>query len=41
MENKESVLYIFSGLPASGKSTLAKNLSKILKAVFIRIDTIE
>ena len=41
MENKESVLYIFSGLPASGKSTLAKILSKILKAVYIRIDTIE
>jgi len=41
MENKEPILYIFSGLPASGKSTLAINLSKILKIVYIRIDTIE
>jgi len=41
MNNKEPVLYIFSGLPASGKSTLARNMSKILKIVYIRIDTIE
>ena len=37
----DNILYIFSGLPGSGKTTLAKNLSKILKAVYIRIDTIE
>jgi predicted kinase len=41
MKNSEPILYIFSGLPGTGKSTLAKNLSKILKAVYIRIDTIE
>jgi predicted kinase len=34
-------LYIFSGLPGVGKSTIAKELSRKLKAVFIRIDTIE
>ena len=39
--NTEPILYIFSGLPGSGKSTLAKNISKIIKSVYIRIDTIE
>ena len=34
-------LFIFSGLPASGKSTLAKFLAKEYHAVFLRIDTIE
>ena len=34
-------LYIFSGLPASGKSTLAQLLSKHLRAMYVRIDTIE
>lgn len=34
-------LYILSGLPASGKSTLAKLLAQKLKAVYIRVDTIE
>jgi len=37
----DNILYIFSGLPGSGKTTLAKNISKKLKAVYIRIDTIE
>jgi predicted kinase len=41
MENKEPILYIFSGLPGTGKSTLAKNIVKLLEAVYIRIDTIE
>ena len=35
------VLFIFSGLPASGKSTLAKLLAKKYNAVYLRIDTIE
>jgi len=35
------ILYIFSGLPASGKSSLAAGLSKKLGASFIRVDTIE
>ncbi|WP_178006195.1 AAA family ATPase [Marinospirillum perlucidum] len=34
-------LYIFSGLPASGKSTLAQLLSQKTGAVYIRIDTLE
>ncbi len=38
---KQSTLYIFSGLPATGKSTLAKELAKKLRAVLIRIDTVE
>lgn len=34
-------LYIFSGLPASGKSTLAKLLTKKTGAMYVRIDTVE
>ncbi len=34
-------LYIFSGLPASGKSTLAKLLSHRTGAMYARIDTVE
>lgn len=34
-------LYIFSGLPGSGKTTLSKGLSQSLSAVHLRIDTIE
>ena len=34
-------LYIFSGLPASGKSTLALELARRVQAVYLRIDTIE
>lgn len=34
-------LYIFSGLPASGKSTLAQELAKRILATYVRIDTIE
>jgi predicted kinase len=41
MSKLDSVLYIFSGLPGSGKTALAKNISKIIGAVYIRIDTIE
>jgi predicted kinase len=41
MEYLKPILYSFSGLPGTGKSTLAKNVAKILKAVYIRIDTIE
>ena len=36
-----ATLYIFSGLPASGKTTLSKLLAKDIKACYIRIDTIE
>jgi predicted kinase len=34
-------LYIFSGLPASGKSTLAKELAKKIQGTYLRIDTME
>lgn len=35
------VLYIFSGLPASGKSTLAKLLARKIGAMYLRVDTVE
>ena len=34
-------LYIFAGLPGSGKSTIAQELAKVTKAVYLRIDTVE
>ena len=37
----EPSLFVFSGLPGVGKSTLAKMLSCHLGAVYIRIDTVE
>lgn len=41
MNKNTGVLYIFSGLPASGKTTLARKLAKHLSAMHLRIDTIE
>jgi predicted kinase len=35
------ILYIFSGLPGSGKSTLSQRIARQLRAVYLRIDTIE
>ncbi|SFN22421.1 Predicted kinase [Candidatus Pantoea varia] len=35
------MLYIFSGLPGCGKSTIAKLLSEKIKAVYLRVDTVE
>ncbi|EIA3186077.1 MULTISPECIES: AAA family ATPase [Vibrio] len=35
------MLYIFSGLPASGKSTLAKLLAAKTGAMYVRVDTVE
>lgn len=35
------MLIIFSGLPGSGKSTIAQSLAKQLNAFYLRIDTIE
>jgi len=37
----KNTLYIFSGLPGSGKTTLAKRLAGELNAAFVRIDTVE
>lgn len=36
-----ATLYIFSGLPGAGKSTLAKQLAKTQQAQWLRIDSIE
>lgn len=35
------ILYIFSGLPGSGKSTLSQQIARHVNAVYLRIDTIE
>ncbi|GAL03215.1 conserved domain protein [Photobacterium aphoticum] len=35
------ILFIFSGLPGAGKSTLAQGLARETGAVYLRIDTIE
>ena len=35
------MLIVFSGLPGTGKSTLAKDLAATTGAVYLRIDTIE
>ena len=35
------ILYIFSGLPGAGKSTLAQALARQTGAMYLRIDTIE
>lgn len=38
---KAPILYIFSGLPGRGKSTLSQTIARQLSAVHLRIDTIE
>ncbi len=38
---KKAILYIFSGLPASGKTTISRLFAKHIKAAYIRIDTVE
>lgn len=38
---KAATLYIFSGLPGAGKTTLSRRLATKLKAAHLRIDTIE
>lgn len=35
------MLYIFGGLPGSGKSALSRHLARTRQAVYLRIDTIE
>ena len=37
----EQTLFIFGGLPGTGKSTLSSVLARRLNAVYIRVDTIE
>lgn len=41
MKSKVPTLFIFSGLPGVGKSSLAKVLSKETGSTYLRIDTIE
>jgi predicted kinase len=41
LKKGDFLLYIFSGLPATGKSELAMYLSADLDAVYLRIDSIE
>lgn len=38
---KLPVLYIFGGLPASGKTTLARHFATVIGAAYIRIESIE
>jgi predicted kinase len=38
---KSTRLIVFAGLPGSGKSSIAQGLGKQLKAVWLRIDSIE
>lgn len=40
-QSGENILYIFAGLPGTGKSTLARLLAGRLSAVYVRIDSLE
>ena len=41
MTHTAPVLYIFSGLPGSGKTTLARRMARHLRCAYLRIDTVE
>ena len=40
-QTQPSILYIFSGLPGSGKTTLAREVARRTRALYLRIDTVE
>lgn len=37
----DPLLIVFGGLPGTGKTTISKEIAKKLKAVYLRVDTIE
>ncbi len=39
--SRKPILYIFSGLPASGKSTLSQIVAQRVNAIYLRVDTVE
>lgn len=41
MNDARATLYIFAGLPGVGKSTVARALATRVRAVYLRIDTVE
>jgi predicted kinase len=41
MNSDKPILIVFSGLPAAGKSTIARALARSIGAVWLRIDSIE
>ena len=41
VKSEKPILYIFSGLPGSGKTTLSQRVAQRVTAVYLRIDTIE
>ena len=38
---QQPIVYIFSGLPATGKTTIAKEFARTTQTTYLRIDTIE
>ena len=41
MKTQKPTLYIFSGLPATGKTTLSQLLAQQTNSIYLRIDTVE
>ncbi len=41
MKSEKPILFIFSGLPGAGKTTLSQLLAQHTKSIYLRIDTVE